>query len=40
MESLGSKKFRPCSDATLCGVLSGSALFAYDPFTGFQLRMG
>ena len=25
---------------TLCGILSGSALFAYDPFTGFQVRIG
>ena len=30
---------RPWSDATLCGVWSGSALFAYDPFKGFQVRM-
>ena len=39
MENSVSKQFRPWSDVTLCGILSGSALFAYDPFTGFQVRM-
>ena len=27
------------SDATLCGVGSGSELLVYDPFMGFQVRM-
>ena len=35
-----SKYCRPWSDATLCGIWSGSALFAYDPFKGFPVRMG
>ena len=30
MESPVSKHWRPWSDSTLCGILSGSALFAYD----------
>ena len=33
-----SKQCRPCSDATVCGVWSGSALFASDPFTEFRVR--
>ena len=39
MENPISKQCAPWSDATLCGVWSGSALFAYDPFTSFQVRM-
>ena len=35
-----SKQCRPRSDATVCGVWPGSALSAYDPFTGFEIRMG
>ena len=34
-----SKHCRPWSDATLCGIRSGSALFACDPFMGFQVWM-
>ena len=30
---------KPRSDVR-CGILSGSAVFAYDPFTGFQVRKG
>ena len=33
-----SKQCRPRSNATICCVLPGSALFAYDPFTGFKIR--
>ena len=40
MDNTVSKHGRPESDATLYGVWSGSALFAYDPFMGFQVRMG
>ena len=40
VENPVSKQCRPSSDATLCGVCSGSALFAYDFFTGFQVGMG
>ena len=40
MENPVRKKWRPRSDATLYGILSGSALFAYDPFTGFQVKNG
>ena len=40
MEYLVSKQCRHWSDATSCGVWSGSALFAYGPFTGLQVRMG
>ena len=36
MENPASKQLRPW----LCGIWSGSALFAYDPFMGFQVRMG
>ena len=36
MENHYSKQYRPYSDATL----SGSALFAYDLFTAFQVRKG
>ena len=39
MGNLVSKQCRPWSDATLCGVWSGSALSAYDPFMGFQVRL-
>ena len=39
MENPVSKQCRPQSDATSCGIRSGSALFAYDPFSGFQARM-
>ena len=35
-----SKQCRPWSDATLCGIWSGSALFFYDSFMGFPERMG
>ena len=35
-----SNQCRLWSDATLCGVWSGSALFAYGHFTGLQVRMG
>ena len=40
MENPASKQCRAWSDATLCGIWSGSTLFAYDPFTSFQVRMG
>ena len=40
IENPVSKQCRIRSDATLCGVWAGSALFDYDPFTGFQVRMG
>ena len=40
MENSDSKQCRPRSDATWCGTWSGSALFASDPFTGFQVKMG
>ena len=40
IENLVSKQCRPRSDATLCGVGSGSAQIAYDPFKCFQVRMG
>ena len=40
LETPVSKQCRPWSDATLCGIWSGSALFAYEPFTLFQARMG
>ena len=40
MENPVGKQCRPCLDATQSGVRSGSALFAYDPFTGLQLQMG
>ena len=41
MENHVSKQCRPWSDATSCaGDSSGSALFAYDPFTSFRVRMG
>ena len=33
------KHCRPWSDTTLCGVWSGAAMFAYDPFMDFQVRM-
>ena len=39
IEHRANKHCGPWSDATLCGVWSGSALFPYDPFTGFQERM-
>ena len=35
MESLLANKLDP----DLCGVWSGSALFAYDPLTGFRVRL-
>ena len=38
MESPFSKQCCPWSDATICGIWSGSALFAFGPFTGFQVR--
>ena len=34
------KKWRTWSDAAFCGVWSGSALFANDPFTGLGTTMG
>ena len=40
MENHVRKQCKPLSDATLCGVRSGSALFAYYPFTVFQVRIG
>ena len=40
MENPVSKQGRSWSDATSCGIWSGCTLFAYDPFTGFQVRMG
>ena len=40
MENPVSKQCRPWSDITSCGVWSGSALFAYDPFNGFQSKNG
>ena len=40
MENHVSKEYRHWSVTTLCGVWSGSALFAYDPFTGFQVTIG
>ena len=40
MENAVSIKSRPRSDPTLCGVISGSAIFAYYPSTGVQVRMG
>ena len=39
MENPVSKQCRPWSDATSCSIWSGSALFAYDPFTGIRVRM-
>ena len=40
MENFVNKQCRPWSDATLCGIWSEAALFAYDPFMGVQVRMG
>ena len=40
MENLVSKQPRPWSDAVLYGFWSGSALFAYGRFIGFQVRLG
>ena len=40
MENPVSQQCRPWSDATWCGIWSGPALFAYDLFMGFQVRMG
>ena len=34
------KQWRPRSDATFCGIWSGSALFANYPFKSFQTTMG
>ena len=39
MENPVSKQCRPSSEATLCGIQSGSALIAYDPFTGWGGRV-
>ena len=35
MENHVNKLCRPLSDPTLCGIYSGAALFAFDPFYGF-----
>ena len=40
MESLVRKQCKPWSDATLCGVWSGSALIAYGLLCGFQGKNG
>ena len=40
MENSVSKHCRSLSDAILCGIQSGSALFAFDPFMGFRVRLG
>ena len=40
LENPVSKQGRPRSDATLCGISSRSALFPYDPFMGYLLKMG
>ena len=39
MENLVSKQCKPLSYASLFGICSGSAVFAYDPFMHFPLRM-
>ena len=40
MENSVNKQCRPWSDTTKFGIWSGSAMFAYDPLTGFHERMG
>ena len=40
IENPVSKQWRPWSDAALCGVWSGSALFAYVPQKGRQAYLG
>ena len=40
IENPVSKQCRPWSDATWCGIWSWSAMFAYDLFEGFKVRMG
>ena len=40
MENSVSKHCRSLSDAILCGIQSGSPLFADDPFMGFRVKLG